>query len=88
MYKYNTLQTTILSVKMISLLMLTLSVSNLFGHPRIKSSPNYPSAPTEGLAEKACSTVKSFGQSLKSALVDEDVSMCVDSKPMSKFYSQ
>ena len=67
---------------MISLLMLTLSVAPLSGHPKIKT--NYPIASNEGLAEKACSTVKSFGQSLKSALVDKDVSMCVDSKAKSK----
>ena len=76
-----------LSVKMISLLMFTLSVSTLSGHPRIKTSPNYNSAPDESSTEKACLTVRSFGQSLKSALVDKDVSMCVDSKPISKFYS-
>ena len=39
----------------------------------------------EGSAEKACSTVKIFGQSLKSALLDKDVRLCIDSKPKSRF---
>ena len=90
MYKYNKLQTTKiwmhkLSVKMISLLMLTLSVSPLSSLPRIKTSPpNYHSATDESSAEKACSTVRSFGQSLKSVLVDKDVPLCIDAKPESR----
>ena len=73
-----------LSVKMISLLMFTLSVSTLSGHPRIKTSPNYNSAPDESSTEKACLTVRSFGQSLKSVLVDKDVPLCIDAKPKSR----
>ena len=73
-----------LSVKMISLLMLTLSVSPLSSLPRIKTSPNYDSAQDESSAEKACSTVRSFGQSLKSVLVDKDVPLCFDAKPESR----
>ena len=71
---------------MISLLMLTLSVSSISSLPRIKTSPpNYHSSMGEGSAEKACSTVKIFGQSLKSALLDKDVPLCIDSKPKSRF---
>ena len=73
-----------LSVKMISLLMFTLSVSTLSGHPRIKTSPSYQSVTDESSAEKACSTVRSFGQSLKSVLVDKDVPLCFDAKPESR----
>ena len=73
-----------LSVKMISLLMLTLSVSTLSSLPRIKTSPSYHSSMGEGSAEKACSTVKTFGQSLKSVLVDKDVPLCIDAKPESR----
>ena len=71
---------------MISLLMLTLSVSSISSLPRIKTSPpNYHSSMGEGSAEKACSTVNIFGQSLKSALLDEDVPLCMDSKPKSRY---
>ena len=63
---------------MISRLMLSLmSFSAISGHPKIKTLIDYQIAPAEGSAEKACSTVKSFEQSLKSAVVD--VPLCSDS---------
>ncbi len=68
---------------MISLfLMLSLSISSLSGHPRAKRS----GAMDEGKADEACRTVRSFEQSLKSALVDHDVPLCMDSKPESKCF--
>ena len=72
---------------MISLfLMLSLSVSSLSGHPRARRSSSYHGAGDEGNAdtEELCRTVKSLEQSLKSALVDQEVPLCVDSKPESK----
>jgi len=69
---------------MISLfLMLSLSVCSLSGHPRAKRSSSYHGAGDEGNAdaEELCRTVKSLEQSLKSALVDQEVPLCVDSKP-------
>ena len=65
-------------------LMLILSISCLSGHPKIKTSPNYHGA--TGSAEQACSTVKSFRQSLESVLVDKDVPLCADSKPNRRSY--
>ena len=42
-----------------------------------------------GSAEHACSTVKTFEQSLKSALLDKDeqknVPLCIESKPKSMY---
>ena len=71
------------------LLMLTLSVSCLSGYPKIKTSPNYHGTTEIGSAEQACSTVKSFEQSLKSALIDKDdykdVPLCIESKPKSMY---
>ena len=64
--------------------MLSLSVSSLSGHPRAKRSSSYHGAGDEGNAEEPCRTVKSLEQSLKSALVDQEVPLCVDSKPESK----
>lgn len=67
---------------MISLfLMLSLSVCSLFGHPRAKRSSSYQGASDEGNAEELCRTVESLEQSLKSALVDQEVPLCVDSAP-------
>lgn len=67
-------------------LMLSLSISSLSGHPRAKRSSSYNGAIDEGEAEELCRTVKSLEQSLKSALVDRDVPLCLDSKPESKCF--
>lgn len=61
--------------------MLSLSIPSLSGHPRAKRSSSYNGAIDEGEAEELCRTVKSLAQSLKSALVDRDVPLCLDSKP-------
>ena len=66
--------------------MLSLSISSLSGHPRAKRSSIYNGAMDEGKADEACRTVRSFEQSLKSALVDQDVPLCMDSKPESKCF--
>ena len=68
--------------------MLSLSVSSLSGHPRAKRSSSYQGASDEGNAEELCRTVESLEQSLQSALVDQEVPLCMDSKPESKCFIQ
>ena len=61
--------------EMIVFLTLTLSISSISCHPKIKSHHQ---------TETACQTLKWLEQSLKSAGAREDIPLCLDSQLRSK----